>query len=285
MNYRFTLLINFVFIIQLSFSQNKTELPFIEYLLAKEEYDAALKLLSNIKTSNLPIDYVDSLEYLKGWTNYSIKKLELSSYHLKKVSRSSKLYAKSQLFASYNNLHLGKNEEAYNILSSFHPKERKDSIITTFLKSGASLLKRDFDSYNRNKKQLNNSYYAIKKESLELEAIYTDFTTHKKKSATLAGIMSAIIPGSGKIYLGKTGQGISALLLVGGLGMVTAENFVKKGPEKFSTIFFASAFTTFYIGNIYGTIKLSKISTQEYNSYQDAKILFNIHIPLRNLYN
>ena len=281
-------LVGVVFFIHvLGFSQVSKELPFIEYLIAKEEYDAAITLLHSyplneeIQSQGL----VDSINYLNGWSLYSLKQLDESVKYLSKVSSDSYFYSKSQLFASYNNSHLKNFPEAIEMLNHFSPKDKQDSIIRNYMKSGIYLLKRDFSNYSLYQSKLDKQFYGIKKENISINLIADELYSHRKKSTTLAAILSSIIPGSGKIYLGKTGQGISSLLIVTGLGLVTAENFIKRGPEKFSSILFASAFTTFYIGNIYGTIKLSKISNKEYNSYEDAKILFNIHIPLRNLYN
>ncbi len=282
-----TLLYIVFFINIVGYSQVNKELPFIEYLIAKEEYNAAIKLLSsypkNIETQSQ--DLIDSINYLNGWSLYSSKQLNESVKYFKQVSFNSCFYSKSQIFASYNNTHLKNYSEAIDLLNKFSPKNKQDSIIKNYLKSGVYLLNRDFTNYSLYQDELDKEFYGIKKENIIINSIADELYTHKRKSTTIAAILSSIVPGSGKIYLGKTGQGISSLLIVTGLGLVTAENFNKRGPEKFSSILFASAFTSFYLGNIYGTIKLSKISNEEYNSYEDAKILFNIHIPLRNLYN
>ncbi len=282
-----TLLYVVFFINILGYSQINKELPFIEYLIAKEEYSAAIKLLNSYPKTidSLNENTIDSINYLTGWSLYSSKQLDESVEYFKQVNLNSCFYSKSQLFASYNKAHLKNYSEAIDLLNTFLPKNKQDSIIKNYLKSGVYLLNRDFSNYNQSQNELDKDFYGIKKENLIINSIANELCTHKKKSTAVAAILSSIIPGSGKIYLGKTGQGISSLLIVTGLGLVTAENFNKRGPEKFSSILFASAFTSFYLGNIYGTIKLSKISNKEYNSYEDAKILFNIHIPLRNLYN
>lgn len=282
------LLLLYFFIAQSIFSQHslsETDFPFIEYLISREEYDAALKLLNHIDEKDQTITFSDSLNYLKGWAYYSKKQLDQSTEFLNKVSSTSAYYSKSRLFSSYNKIHLKEYNNAYLNLSSFSAITPEDSIFKNFLYAGLSLLKREYNQYESHIKLLPLNYYGIKKEIEKIEEIKNALTNYKKKSATLAGLMSAIIPGSGKIYLGKTGQGISSMLLVTGLGFVTAENVIKKGPTAFSSLFFASTFSFFYIGNIYGTVKLTHIAEKEFNTYQDAKILFNLHIPLRNIYN
>lgn len=269
------------------YSQEQKDLKFIEFLISREEYKAAIQCLNDSQLSfeNDKDNYKDSINFLKGWSYYCQKDLNNSIKYLSQVNNYSSLYSKSILFATYNSLHLSMYNETSRLLNDFKCTSQKDSIVSNLLYCGMFLLNRDLINYNTYRSNLDTNYYGIKKELKSLDLIYKDISEQKHKSPTLAGIMSAIIPGSGKIYLGKTGHGISSMLLVTGLGLVTFENIRKNGPENFSSIFFATTFATFYAGNIYGTIKLASLTNKEFNKFQDAKILFNIHIPLRNLYN
>lgn len=101
----------------------------------------------------------------------------------------------------------------------------------------------------------------------------------------LAGIYSALIPGAGKFYAGKKKQGIAAFLPILSLGAITYESYRKAGIRNARTIAFGSIFSVFYIGNIWGSALAVKIKDKEFNREYDNKILFDMHIPLRNLYN
>ncbi len=80
------------------------------------------------------------------------------------------------------------------------------------------------------------------------------------KSETLSGVLSAIIPGLGKIYVGEIGDGITALLFNGVLGFLAYNNF--KANHKFRAWLFTGLTAVFYGGNIYGSVAAAQI----YNS-------------------
>ncbi|MEO6916521.1 MAG: hypothetical protein ABI151_13580, partial [Chitinophagaceae bacterium] len=100
-----------------------------------------------------------------------------------------------------------------------------------------------------------------------------------------AGVYSAILPGAGKFYAGKKKQGIAAFLPILSLGVVTYESYRKSGIKSARTLAFGSLFSLFYVGNIWGSVLSVKIKEKEFYREYDNKILFDLHIPLRNLYN
>jgi hypothetical protein len=216
---------------------------------------------------------------------YSIKKLDRSAKVLQKVTPSSEFYTKARFFAGYNLMHLRKYDQSNQTFNSINTNNKTHQSLLHFEKAGLALMQRDYEGFRENFQKVDTSYYAIAEESKKLNQYAFDLSHHNRKSPLLASIMSAIIPGSGKIYAGKTGEGISSLLTAGGLGFVTWENYNKKGLKNFKTIFFGALFTTFYIGNIYGTVFSVKIGEQEFQNEYDHKILFNLHVPLRNVFN
>lgn len=103
---------------------------------------------------------------------------------------------------------------------------------------------------------------------------------YKDKSPWIAGAMSAIIPGSGKIYAGDLRSGVSTLLIVGALGAIAAESWSKLGPGDWRTISLSSLFALFHIANIYGSAVSVSVIKESYESAQKATLLFNLHLPL-----
>ena len=79
------------------------------------------------------------------------------------------------------------------------------------------------------------------------------------KSKTLAGVFSAIVPGSGKIYTNNIGDGITSLVLTGLFSYLAYENFAKDHPTRGWIFTGITAF--FYAGNIYGSV----LAAQNYN--------------------
>ncbi len=80
-----------------------------------------------------------------------------------------------------------------------------------------------------------------------------------KKSPVLAGFMSTLLPGSGRVYSGRAWDGIFSFLLVTGLFAISYEYYREERPLPNYT--FLSLASLFYLGDIYGSIK----SANEYN--------------------
>jgi len=258
----------------------KQRFDFIHHLVKSNDFKEALIELSYLdgKTNS------DSLYYLKGWSLYSLKQLTNSANNFKKVSKNSSFYHKSHFFAAYNYTHTQNYEDAKKILSGIETNS-KFLQLKNFESSGIALLERNFDIYENTHLSTEAILPALQTEVENLNKLYSSIKKRKPKKMWLAGLMSAIIPGSGKMYAGRTGEGIASLLMVGSTGLVTWENHRKLGIKNFKTILFGSIFTIFYVGNIYGSVFSVKISNEEFNHEMDQKILFNLHIPLRNIFN
>lgn len=97
----------------------------------------------------------------------------------------------------------------------------------------------------------------------------SEFYSWKKdppyKSPTKAAIMSAIIPGLGKVYADEVGDGITAFLFTGLFTYLAVDKFQK--DQTTSAWLFTALAAFFYGGNIYG----SATAVQNYN----ASIKFN----------
>jgi TM2 domain-containing membrane protein YozV len=91
------------------------------------------------------------------------------------------------------------------------------------------------------------------------------------KDPTLAGILSAIFPGSGKMYVGEWGDGITALLATSLLAFLAYDNF--RADHTARAWIFTGLGAFFYAGNIYG----SAASAQIFN----ARIEFEFNDGLR----
>ena len=125
------------------------------------------------------------------------------------------------------------------------------------------------------------SPYAVKAKSfLDVWNSTPETPNYKPKSPLLAGAMSAVIPGSGKIYAGDIYSGVSTLLIVGALGGMAAESWIKLGGRDWRTIALSSVFGLFYIGNIYGSALSVSVIRNTYQNAEKATLLFNLRIPL-----
>lgn len=75
-----------------------------------------------------------------------------------------------------------------------------------------------------------------------------------RKSPLLAGVLSAVVPGSGKVYGGYALDGLYSLLLVGSNAWLSYEGFRDRGIDSFKGWFFGAVGTVLYTGNIYGSV-------------------------------
>lgn len=110
----------------------------------------------------------------------------------------------------------------------------------------------------------------IKKDMIEF---YERKKYPDKKNPTTAALLSAVIPGSGKIYTGEIGDGITALILTGVCAYLAYDNF--NANHDFRGWLFSGLTAFFYAGNIYG----SATSAHLYN----AQVKINFYTEL-NLY-
>ena len=75
------------------------------------------------------------------------------------------------------------------------------------------------------------------------------------KNPWLAGGMSTIIPGTGKIYAGEWKDGLISLFFVGATVFQSIRGYNQYGPKSGFFITYTSVATAFYLGNIYGSFK------------------------------
>ena len=117
-----------------------------------------------------------------------------------------------------------------------------------------------------------------------LDDIARTMAAHRNKSPLAASALSAVLPGAGQLYAGSLGEAVSAFLTVGSLAGITAASWHKYGLKSWRTIVPGTICSIFYIGNIYGAYISVDIHNQEFKDETSAMVLYNIHIPLRNIY-
>jgi hypothetical protein len=268
----------------LSYSQESSEcdLKFIDHLVNMGNYEEALFLIDSSDCSSIHLN--DSINYLKGWCLYSLKRLPASSESLVKVSSTSGFYLKSHFFAAYNFAHIGSYSEAQKTLSETKVNTKKEISLLNYEIAGVNLLQGNQAMFSDFFSKTDKSFYELSGSYENMQKIYEDIKMHKSKSPLIAGVLSGIVPGTGKFYAGKKGEAISAFISTVGLGLVTWENYRKSGLKSFKTIAFGSAFIFSYTANIYGAVVSVNVLETEYRNNVKNSILFNMHIPLRNYY-
>jgi len=262
-----------------SFGQTKLDVLFVKHLAETESYKECIFEVDRGDFSLSSQNIKDSITFYKGWSQYSLKDLNESANTFLSISKKSSFYTQSHLFAAYNYAHIGKYSQAMLILDDL----QKSSLVS-FEKAGVSLLERDYETFYKNMKMVDTTKYYLSVQSHRLYKYSKVLESHKYKSPLLAAGLSTIIPGLGKIYAGKTGEGLSSFFACAGLGLVTLEQYNKNGIKDYRTIIASSLFSLFYIGNIWGSYFTVLITENEFDDEYKNKILFNIHIPLRTFF-
>lgn len=280
---RYLGLIVFALIFQAGFAQNKNEIPFIQHLVNKGFYKEAIFLIDR-DTLNYGKLQQDSLSFYKGWAQYSLKELGQSTRSLLKVGPESPFFLKSHFFAGYNQIYLENYPEARRIFGQMNIRNEPDLSLLNFELSGVEFLQGNWQKGEEMLKSVRPENASISQQVTALNEISKEHQVHRPKSPVLAGIMSAVIPGSGKIYAGKTGAGIAAMLGTAGFGLITWENYHKRGIANAKTIIFGGLFVANYVSNIYGSVISVRVIENEYENVVHNQILFQLHIPLRNFF-
>lgn len=107
-------------------------------------------------------------------------------------------------------------------------------------------------------------------EQEEVNFLYQMKVNPPSKSPITASILSALIPGAGKIYTGEISDGIIALITTGLFSFLAYDNF--QADHNFRAWLFTGLAAMFYAGNIYGSYS----SAQLYN----ARIKFEFNLRL-----
>jgi TM2 domain-containing membrane protein YozV len=237
-----------------------------DYLRAVEEYESIKNVLLN-----------DTIDF-KIMLCYS----ELGMYqmsNLSKVPFSNSLFKKDAVCLSLKNRFKESPESFYLLfeISTYFFSLEDSSTLNYFQKlSGVSYLLGTHEILPKEK--IINPFESSDKKII---SDYYDWKTDPPyKSPALAGILSAVIPGSGKMYVGEWGDGITALLVTGLFAFLAYDNF--QADHTTRAWIFTGLGAFFYAGNIYGSVA----SAQIFNARIDFEFNdgLNLFIEQRNYF-
>jgi hypothetical protein len=167
------------------------------------------------------------------------------------------------------------NRDFDNLFESLSDNELLSSNDKVFLSSTYFLLNDEYlkakELLEANVKENNftlNSYFALANDGLNI----------KYKSPALSGSLSAIIPGTGKIYCGQWQDGLIALIMVGTSAWQSYRGFKKNGIESGYGWVFGTLGAGFYIGNITGSVK----AANKHNKVKRERIRLRVQTIFNN---
>ncbi len=235
---------------------------FGNYLFCDKDYLRAINEFNSV----LKIQWNDSLQFKIATSYYQMNNFDRAYIEFQKIPLNSSIYEQSKfekfraLFKSGKYLFLcGKIEKDMTNTSSNSLELLRLRNSTLLLENNLLPSKNDFISvFGKDDKNKVSNFYSWK-----LNPPY--------KSPTKAAIMSAIIPGSGKIYANEVGDGITAFLLTGLFTYLAVDKF--QNNQNSSAWLYTSIAAFFYAGNVYG----SATAVQNYN----AGIKFNFESEVK----
>lgn len=100
-----------------------------------------------------------------------------------------------------------------------------------------------------------------------------------RKNKLLAGLMSAVIPGTGKIYTCRTQDGLVSLLTVAMTGYLSYEGFRREGMNSTRGWVYGTIGAFLYLGNIYGSVVAVNIYNRELESryFKGLEVTVNVY--------
>lgn len=252
-----------------------------DYDFAQYLIDNDLKLDAARLVGSGPYHQSDTLTFLKGWTEYQLKHLEQAGAFLNAVPKESSFYDRSFFYSNAISAHLGDYSGPVKRLEEYSGPYAE---LRGVQLAGLALLRDDPEAFRSAAESFRYNDFALEAAEREFDSIYKSRYEEKKKSPWLAAAASAVVPGLGKVYAGQLGEGISAFLLTGAMGAISAEHWLKDGPGNWKTIVPMVIGGILYLGNIYGSYMSVSIYNQRINDAQTTAVLYNIHIPLRSVF-
>ena len=220
-----------------------------DYLRAIEEYEEVLNQVKN-----------DTLQYRIGLSHFYLGNHNLAQSCFEKLFNYSSFSDDAKLeylrSAFYNNDYRVFRE----IVNEKKLELQKYSNNVKRLSTFSHLMD---DSTIPDETKFLSSFDLVDQESVRQFYIWKENPPYK--SPTKGAIMSAIVPGLGKVYANEIGDGITGFLLTGLFTYLAIDKFQKN--QTTSAWLFTAAAAFFYGGNIYG----SATAVQNYN----ASIKFN----------
>jgi hypothetical protein len=207
-------------------------------------------------------------DYLRAAEEYeSLSKTKLSDTILYKIGKSYSI--------------IGNTDKALNYFSSI---QSNSSLLKNAVLEEARIFYITEDSYSLNKivndvdtssielkkiliafylkanllDKVNNGLFLFNDDDIiRLKIFYERRENPTYKSEVIAGVLSAIIPGSGKMYVGEWGDGITAFLVTGLFAFLAYDNF--RADHTTRAWIFTGLGAFFYAGNVYGSVASAQI--------------------------
>lgn len=232
----------------------KSFLSFAEFLYANQEYERAANeyekyfFLSKVKLDG------DSIILRISDCFKLMNQYDKAINYLNKIETSSNLYFQAMYEKAKNNFLSSKYTSSIDDLCRIKMEETSKLNRLKILNYAILQKWDDVNAFNKDpnleQKQLLNKIMLAKHEM-------------NLKSPFVAGMMSAILPGSGKIYSNRWKDGIYSFITIAFSFIQAYQGYTAKGYNSLNFWLFGSISSFLYAGNIYGSYMAAKLNNLE----------------------
>lgn len=242
-----------------------------KYLFYDNDFKRAI---SELKKASYFHDFVgykkaDSINYLIGISYYKIKNYSRSNRYLALIPNiDSLLYGKAVFQLSKNYILNNDCDSAILYCKSVSEDKllKMQSEKLTFILASSYLLLHKAESASEELQRANLTGSKLFNYCTELE-------NFRPKSPFVAGSLSAIIPGTGKIYTNNLEHGLVTMFAVGLLGFRTVLEYNRGGINSAGFITFGVLLLITYTANIIGSAVSAKLYNEKHYNKIDSKVL------------
>jgi len=264
-----------------------SELKFVNYLISNEQYDDALFVLYKLENGQETAtkEQLDSVHYYKGWIHYFKQYFELAVSSFERVDSASSVHSQAMFYLAFCHLYEDRLDDAQNALERVRPGDNEMvSEFKAFQLAGLALLQRDFETYEKHALQLTGKHYLFAAEETELKVNAEKLMKYKKKSAFLAALLSAALPGLGKFYTGYKGTPFGTMFITLPLMAVAIEVAIIAGVVSIPFLIAGGVAGAFYFGNIWGSALSVTAKQREDYAQIDYNVKYDLHVALRRVF-
>lgn len=259
------------------------EMAFMQHLFQQDQYQNVLLLGKQLKAKFTQPNQQSRLALEMGFAHHYLKKLDSAAHYFAQVTPDFTQYDQARFYQSLDLAKLAQYSAATQALSALSPDKLnpQKTELYHFHSAGLALLSKDYERFNQKSQSFSYQYPQFASQERKLIELHAKLKKIPKRSAFVAGLFSAIIPGTGKIYAGKPKQGLNLMLQNLFMGAQAVEALLIDGVRSPRFIIFGGLFSIFYIGNIWGSALSVKLQQREAYETIHQEILFNLDVPLR----
>src|ERR1035437_1964811 len=245
---------------------------FSKHLVQQKKYDDALYAIKKILPSVPDITgTADSLHYYMAYCYLKLNRQDSAKHYFSLTAHSANNSLKEKSIAFYNHISIHQLDSIIKVEdnASSYAKEinRVQALASLLLLHNLKGFKEQFDKEKC-------KFTDLAAVEFDLMLRYYDLSRLRKKNRYLAGTLSAVVPGLGKLYTGKKHEALIAALPVIFNGAQAYEGYYHRKLKSPHFYVFGSIGMVFYLSNIYGSARSAVIINEE--KYEEIRIkIFN----------